>query len=52
MVPEGESEDVRELIIHGYRLIYRVEKYRVIALRVIHGNRDFHFSNGNPWESS
>ena len=31
----------RELIVEGYRLVYRVRQDRVQILRVIHGRQDF-----------
>jgi len=35
------SENVRELIVQGYRIIYQIEAgSRVIILTVVHGRRD------------
>jgi addiction module RelE/StbE family toxin len=40
-VPEMPSEDVRELIVQGYRIIYQIEaRSRVVILTVVHGRRD------------
>ncbi|HET6161442.1 MAG TPA: type II toxin-antitoxin system RelE/ParE family toxin [Dongiaceae bacterium] len=40
-VPEMPSENVRELIVQGYRIIYQIEAgSRVIVLTVVHGRRD------------
>jgi toxin ParE1/3/4 len=36
MVPEYEDPTVRQLIVHRYRLIYRVKPARVEVLRIIH----------------
>lgn len=41
MVPEYQSEDVRELIESSYRIIYRVKQDQIDVLAVIHGARLF-----------
>jgi len=41
IVPEFEDENIREIFIYGYRLIYRVEDDRVSVVALIHGRRDF-----------
>ncbi|HPD29984.1 MAG TPA: type II toxin-antitoxin system RelE/ParE family toxin [Phycisphaerae bacterium] len=38
-VPEWNRPDVRERIVYGYRLIYRIVGDLVIILAVIHGSR-------------
>lgn len=38
-VPELEDENIRELLIHSYRLIYSVKVEKVTILAVIHGKR-------------
>lgn len=40
IVPELDNPNFRELFIREYRLIYRVEKSRVVILGIIHGKRD------------
>jgi len=40
MVPEISNPNIRELFIKSYRLIYSVEKTRVVILGLIHGKRD------------
>ena len=40
VVPEIGDEQIRELIIQNYRLVYKVERSRVAVLGVIHGARD------------
>lgn len=49
-VPESEDENIRELILHNYRIIYRTESERILILAVIHGARDLSHSKINPWE--
>jgi len=41
VVPELKSDNIREIFIYNYRLIYRVEKDKVSILALIHGRRDF-----------
>ena len=38
-VPEFDDENVRELIVYSYRIIYRLQGDVIIAA-VIHGKRD------------
>ena len=40
VVPEAGEEHIRELRVYDYRLLYAVEKSRVIILGLIHGKRD------------
>lgn len=37
--PEAGREDIRELSVYPYRLIYRVTNSEVIVLAVLHGSR-------------
>jgi toxin ParE1/3/4 len=41
VVPEIGDENVRELIIYSYRIIYEVVPNDVQILAIIHGKRDF-----------
>jgi toxin ParE1/3/4 len=41
VVPEIGDENVRELIIYSYRLIYEVVPNDAQILAIIHGKRDF-----------
>ena len=49
-VPEADRDDVRELIYHGYRIIYRTKSARVQILTVIHGSRNLAAHEAKPWE--
>lgn len=40
IVPEYGNPDVRELFVREYRLIYSVEKSRIVILGLVHGKRD------------
>jgi hypothetical protein len=38
VVPEIEPKDIRERIVYGCRLIYRIEKKRILVAAIIHGS--------------
>lgn len=38
-VPEIADDDIRELIVRKYRLVYRIEPTEVVIIGVIHGAR-------------
>lgn len=48
VVPELRAERLRELFVHRYRLVYRVEETAVVVLAIIHGARDFE----QAWETA
>jgi len=39
-VPEFDDENIRELVVYSYRVIYRIEGSEVTIAAVIHGKRD------------
>ncbi|HWJ46096.1 MAG TPA: type II toxin-antitoxin system RelE/ParE family toxin, partial [Candidatus Udaeobacter sp.] len=39
-VPEFDDENVRELIVFSYRIIYRLQEDEVVIAAVIHGKRN------------
>jgi plasmid stabilization system protein ParE len=41
IVPEINDQNIRELIVYSYRLIYEVSVTGVEILAIIHGRRDF-----------
>ena len=41
VVPELDTESVREMFVFRYRLMYRVEAERVVVVAFLHGARDF-----------
>ncbi len=49
-VPEADDENIRELIYRDYRIMYRLEKQRILILTVIHGARDLNHREIKPWE--
>ena len=40
-VPEFDNDDVRELIVYSYRIIYQLRDNHVVVSAVIHGKRMF-----------
>lgn len=40
IVPEIDEENVRELFIYSYRLLYEIVDNKITILAVIHGKRD------------
>ena len=38
-VPEFDDEDIREVLVYSYRIIYRLQQDEVIISAVIHGKR-------------
>ena len=41
MVPELDDPMIREVFVHGYRLIYEVTASQIRVLAFLHGARDF-----------
>lgn len=52
MIPEAENTNLREIIVQGYRVMYRLEPGRVLVLAVMHGSRDVGGMAGKPWDES
>jgi len=50
MIPEAENKTLREIIVQGYRVMYRLEADRVLILAVMHGSRDLAGQEKKPWE--
>lgn len=50
IVIEADDKAIRELIYQKYRIIYRVEKERILILAIIHGSRDLSITETKPWE--
>ena len=39
-VPEFDDDNVRELIVYSYRLIYRLTSEGILIAAIIHGSRN------------
>jgi toxin ParE1/3/4 len=42
---------VRELIVQGYRIIYRTQPDRVQVITVLHGSRNLAAKEVKPWDT-
>ena len=40
MVPEYQQNDIREILVQSYRIIYKLEQNQILILTVVHGRRD------------
>ncbi|MBV6447141.1 type II toxin-antitoxin system RelE/ParE family toxin [Nitrosomonas sp.] len=40
IIPETEDQTLREIIVQGYRVMYRLEADRILILAIMHGSRD------------
>ena len=52
MIPEAENKALREIIVQGYRVMYRLETNRALVLAVMHGSRDVGGIAGKPWDEN
>ena len=50
-VPEADDAHIRELIVRGYRVMYRVDDELVLMLAVVHGSRDVGGMACKPWDA-
>jgi toxin ParE1/3/4 len=50
-IPEAKDKTMRELIVQGYRLMYRVETQRILILALMHGRRDLTHPENQPWDA-
>ena len=41
VVPEISDQNIRELIVYSYRLVYEISAGGIEVLAIIHGRRDF-----------
>ena len=49
-VPEAKKKNIREIIIHAYRVIYCVDRERIVILAILHCSRDLRRKKPKPWE--
>lgn len=51
VVPEAERDDIREVIVQHYRIIYWIpSEQRIDIIGVVHGSRDLSDAGNQPWE--
>ena len=52
LVPEAPNTRVREILVSGYRIIYRLRKGRAQVLAVMHSARDMTGMRPKPWHAA
>ncbi len=40
-VPETDDENVREIFVYSYRILYEIKLEKIYVIGIIHGKRDF-----------
>jgi len=48
--PEANRKDIREIIFQAYRIIYKIEPYKIQIITVVHGSRNLSGFSVKPWE--
>lgn len=49
VVPEFKNENIREIFVKSYRIIYRIENETIFIVTVIHGARLLKKTIKDPW---
>ncbi len=49
-VPESGDKNIKELLLHSYRIMYRIESERILILTILHGARDLSQKKPKPWD--
>lgn len=49
VLEEPEQENLRELVVQFYRVIYRIETERILIATLLHGSRDVEHLPEKPW---
>jgi toxin ParE1/3/4 len=50
-VPEFRNDDIREVLVGNYRIIFQIISDQVISIQaVVHGSRDLSSPANQPWE--
>lgn len=50
LVPEADDNQIREVIVQGYRVMYDIEADRVLVLAIMHGSRDLNNPSNQQWD--
>nr|WP_292925341.1 type II toxin-antitoxin system RelE/ParE family toxin [Nitrosomonas sp.] len=51
-MPETEDQKLREIIVQGYRVMYRLEVDRILILAIMHGSLGLAEKETKPWEEN
>ena len=49
IVPEASDKNIREILFANYRIMYRIEKDRILILTVMHGSQSLDQKEFKPW---
>ena len=49
---EPDQENVRELLVQTYRVIYRIEAERILIATIVHGRRNLERLDEKPWTAT
>lgn len=51
-VPEAleAEQDLREILFHAYRIIYRLRSDQLLLVTIVHGSRDLAGVEPKPWD--
>ncbi|MBX9895865.1 MAG: type II toxin-antitoxin system RelE/ParE family toxin [Nitrosomonas sp.] len=52
IIPETEDQKLREIIVQGYRVMYRLEVDRILILAIMHGSLGLAEKETKPWEEN
>ena len=52
IIPETEDQKLREIIVQGYRVMYRLETDRILILAIMHGSQNLMGNEKKLWEES
>lgn len=50
-IPEADNENLREIIVQGYSIMYRFEAGTVLILAVMHSRRDLNIPENQSWQN-
>jgi len=50
VVPETKKKNIREIIFQAYRIIYFIDRERILILAILHCSRDLRRKKSKPWE--
>ncbi|MFT5124839.1 MAG: toxin ParE1/3/4 [Verrucomicrobiales bacterium] len=52
VIPESQTESMREIFVHDYRVMYEIAGNEIHILTIVHGKRDFREDMIQPDDSA
>jgi plasmid stabilization system protein ParE len=52
VVPQFAGKQIRQLLFHNYRILYRIDVDRISIVTVVHVGRDLDLLEAKPWDVS